>query len=321
MLLLHAIDRFEKEPLRLLAAGAVLGAIATPILSVAVLLAMGRGPNLPLGYATGAAPDPIARIVEQVVAGALVLLLVRALADEFDDALDGIVYGGAIGAGLGAAETFLFVAGGTGQLDPGTIAALLIAGLNQAFYGAVMGGIVGAVHRWESSPRRWIVIGLGVATAAFLSAFHDTLPSMLARLVDRPDGATGAATRLVDAVINVLALAAIAGAVAAAWRREARIVRVYLEPEIPGGLASQEDVDRLTSLRGRFGRQLRTLRSGGLRQLQAVRRLEAAQGELAFQKWRTHVRRGARPDGTGDALRERIRKLQADVATHSRAHR
>jgi RsiW-degrading membrane proteinase PrsW (M82 family) len=311
VLLLNAIDRFEKEPFRVLAASAVLGAIGTPLLSIAVLILLGRGPELPLGYATGGTPDPLARIVEQVIAGALLLLLVRGLGDEFDDTLDGIVYGGAIGAGLGAAETFLFVVGGTGQLGAGTIAGLLVAGLNQAFYGAVLGAIVGVAWRWEPR-RRWLVIALGVATAALLSALHDTLPSILSRLVQRPSEAIGAATRLIALLVNVLGIAALAVAVVASWRREARIVRIYLAPEVPSGIASPEDIDRLTAFRPRLGRQAATLRRQGLRGLRALRRLEAAQGELAFRNWH-ETRRRHRSDGTADELRKRIRDLRATL--------
>ncbi len=313
VLLLNAIDRFEKEPFKVLAASALLGAVGTPLLSIAALRLLGQGAVLPLGYASGGAPDPIARIVEQVVAASLLLALVHVLGDEFDDTLDGIVYGGAIGAGLGAAETFLFAAGGTDQLGTGTIAALLVAGLNQAFYGAVLGAIVGTVRRWDSNGRRWLVILLGVATAAFLSAFHDTLPSILGRLLDRPDAATGAATRLLALVINALGVATLAVAVAVAWRREARIVRTYLALEVPAGLASDEDIDRLTSLRARFGRQLAVLRAGGLGDLQAVRRLEAAQGELAFHNWRIAANRRPRSEDAGADLRNRVRDLRASI--------
>ena len=63
--------------------------------------------------------------------------------DEFDDVLDGVIYGAALGAGFGAAESFLYVLGGTSALEPATIAQLVIAGLNHAFYMAVFGAILG----------------------------------------------------------------------------------------------------------------------------------------------------------------------------------
>ncbi len=45
--------------------------------------------------------------------GVLLIVLVRFVRDEFDDVLDGVIYGAAIGAGFGAAESFLYVLGGT----------------------------------------------------------------------------------------------------------------------------------------------------------------------------------------------------------------
>jgi hypothetical protein len=318
VLALNAIDRFEKEPLKVLAAGVGLGAIGTPLLSVAVLALLGRGSQLPLGYATGGDPDPIARIVEQLIAGGLILTLVRGLGHEFDDTLDGIVYGGAVGAGLGAAETFLFIVGGTGQLELTTITLLLVAGLNQAFYGAVFGAIVGSVARWPSRPRAWVVVGLGMATAAFLSAFHDTLPAMLSRLVDRPDAGIGLLTRLIAFLVNVLGIAALGVAIGAAWRREARIVRDYLSPEVARGVCSEEEIARLTSFRARLARQLHLLRARRLEELQAIRRLEAAQGELAFHNWRTTVRRRPPSEAVGAELRDRIRVLRASLDQEGR---
>lgn len=159
----------------------------------------------------------------------------------------------------------------------------------------------------------WLSLVLGIATAALLSALHDTLPAILARVVGRSEPELGALTRIVAAGINALGLAAIAVAIWAAWRREARIVRTYLVPEVAGGTASDDEVARLTAMRARFGRQLGLLRRRRLAELQRVRRLEAAQGELAFHNWRTAVRRRPPPAESGEVLRARIRQLREEL--------
>lgn len=314
LVILNAIDRYEKEPWRLLLAGVVLGAIAVPAISMVTLAAIGRGFELPLGYAPGVDPDPVARIVEQVVLAALLLGLVHGIRGEFDDTLDGIVYGAAIGAGLGAAETFLYVVVGTGQLGSSTLALLLAAGLNQAFYGAVFGAIAGTVSHWTDRRRAWIVIALGVATAAFLSAVHDTLPAMLGRLVERPDAALGAATRLLAFGINLLGVALLGAVVVWAWGREARILRRYLAPEIAAGVSSSDELARLTSLRARLASQVGAVRRRRLNELRAIRQLHSTLGELAFHNYRTAVRTHRPPPATGEALRERVAALRAQLA-------
>jgi hypothetical protein len=290
----------------------MLGAIATPLLSMAVLAALGRDVDLPLGYASAALPDPIARIVEQVIAAALLLAVVRVLGHEFDDTIDGVLYGGAMGAGLGAAETFLFAVNGTSQLGAATVVLLLLAGLNQAFYGAVLGAIVGTVRHWPSVVRSGIVIALGVATVALLSALHDTLPAILSRVLDRPDGAIGAATRGIAFTINLLGIAGLAIAVVAASRRQARIVRRYLAPEAAMGVCTSDEIAQLASFRARSRRQLGALRRRRVGELLAIRRLEAAQGELAFHNWRTATRKRPPDPRVGDALRNRIKALHEE---------
>ena len=310
VLILNAIDRYEKEPWKLVIASLVLGAFAVPLVSMAILAVLGHGFALPLGYASGAEPDPVARIVEQVVAAAMLLALVRTVRHEFDDTLDGIVYGAALGAGLGAAETFLYVIGGTSQLQPSTLALLLASGLNQAFYGAVFGAIMGTVAHWRHRDRAWIVIGLGVATAAFLSAFHDTLPSMLSRVVERPDAATGFVTRSIAFLVNVLGIFLLGVIVVIAWRREARILGQYLAPEVKAGVLRPEEVAGLASFRARLARQAGELRRRQFRQMRAIRQLDAIQGELAFHNYRTAVRREPPSPEVGEDLRRRIRNLR-----------
>ena len=76
--------------------------------------------------------------------------------NEFDDVLDGVIYGAAIGAGFGAAESFLYVLGGTELLSSETIVRLVVAGLNHAFYMAVFGAILGWAQPLPTV-QRWIV--------------------------------------------------------------------------------------------------------------------------------------------------------------------
>lgn len=310
---LNAIDRYEKEPWTILLACVGLGAIVAPAVSVAILAIVGRPATLPPAFAPGLRADALTGVVEELVIGVLLVVLVRTVRNEFDDILDGVIYGAAVGAGFGAAESFLYALGGTHLLGAGTIASLVVAGLNHAFYAAVIGATIGWAQGM-AGPWRAYAIGLGIATAAWLHAFHDTLPLVLARVLDQPDAAAGTASRLVANAVNWLGLLAIAAIVAFAWRREARILRAELHDEVRDGVVSEADYATITSFGARLRRQAALLRGGGVGPVMRLRRRYAAEGELAFHKWHVTVRDSRAPDPSrGEALRAEIRTL-ADSA-------
>ena len=309
LLVLNAIDRYEKEPWTILLACLGLGAVAAPILAALVLVILGRPASLPPAFAPGLRPDPVVGIVEEIAKGVVLFVLVRSVRDEFDDVLDGVIYGAAVGAGFGAAESFLYALGGTELLSGETIALLVIAGLNHAFYTAIFGATLGYAQRLPSGQRA-IVVVLGLATAAFLHAFHDTLPAILARVLGQPDAALGLASRLLAEAVNWLGILTLALIVVLAWRREARILREELHEEVASGLVSAADYATITSFGGRLRRQARLLRAGGLGAVLRLRRLYAAEGELAFHKWRLGVRHRRPPAAErGTELRAEIRRL------------
>jgi len=306
---LNAIDRYEKEPWTILLACLGLGAVVAPLIVVGIFVLTGREPTLPPAFAPGLSPDAFTAIVETVTMGVLLIVLVRFVRDEFDDVLDGVIYGAAIGAGFGAAESFLYVLGGTDLLSSGTVVSLVVAGLNHAFYMAVFGAILGWAQPLPAA-RRWIVTILGLATVAWLNAFHDTLPLILSRVLGQPDAAVGAISRLLADVVNWLGLLTLAVVVVVAWRREARILRDQLQDEVTAGVVSEADYATITSFGGRLGREATLLRTSGLSGVMRLRRRYAAEGELAFHKWHLTVRtRRLPPAERGDALRAQIRSL------------
>ena len=92
---------------------------------------------------------------------------------EFDEAMDGIVYGAAASLGFAALENTLYV------LDGGFAIAIMRGVLSvpgHATYGAVMGYYVGRA-RFDRG-NRWRLVGLGLLSAVLLHGFYD-LPLML----------------------------------------------------------------------------------------------------------------------------------------------
>lgn len=306
---LNLIDRYEKEPWTILLACIGAGAVAAPVIVLIVFTALGRPSTLPPAFAPGLRPDAVTGIVEELVLGVLLIALVRYARDEFDDILDGVIYGAAIGAGFGAAESFLYAIGGTQLLSGGTVVTLVVGGLDHACYMAVFGAILGWVPRLPRT-QRFIATGLGLVTAAWLHALHDTLPAMMARILARPDAAAGLASRVLAEAVDWLGLITIVVVVVEAWRREARIIRRELRPEVDAGVVSPDDFATITSFRRQLARQARLVRTDGLGEVLRLRRRYAAEGELAFHKWHRVVRHRTPPaDERGDELRAEIRRL------------
>ncbi len=310
LFVLNLIDRYEKEPWTILIACLVAGAIVAPALSMGALVLLGRPAALPPAFAPGRSPDAVTAVVEAIAVGLVLVVITRSVREEFDDILDGVIYGAAVGAGFGAAESFLYALGGTGELSARTIAVLLIAGLNHAFYGAVIGAVLGWARDFGPA-QRWTATVLGIATAAWFQAFHDTLPLILARVLGKPEEAAGTVVRLLADAVNWLGILVIALIVVFAWRREARILRAELHEEVQTGIVSEADYATVTSFAGRLRRQGELLRTGGVAAVVRLRRRYAAEGELAFHKWHLRRRTAAnRPDpARGDALRDLIRSL------------
>ena len=311
LVVLNFIDRYEKEPWTILLACVGLGGIAAPLISMGVLLLFGRPPDVSPHLAPGpGGADPIVGIVEEVVKGLLLLGLVTVVRHEFDDVLDGVIYGAALGAGFGAAETFIYLLGGTGALQASTVAALVVSGLDHAFYTAVFGAILGYSGRIHRHGLAYLVIAYGLATAALLHSLHDALPVMLARLVDQPDAAAGFVTRTIAQLINVLGLITIAAAVFFALRREGHVLHEQLADEVQAGIVTEDDYRTIRSLRQRLARERDVYRESGLKELRRLRTIYALEGELAFHKWRLTHRRRRPPEERTEQLRERIRELR-----------
>lgn len=311
LVVLNWIDRYEKEPWTLLLAGVVLGGVVAPLLSMAVLGLSGRGFELTPSFAprpTGA--DPVVALVEELIKGGLLLGLIYYVRDEFDDVVDGIVYGAAIGAGFGAGETFLYAIGGV-SLPASTLFRLMVSGLDHALYTAVFGAVVGYARVLRSRNERWLVIGLGLATAVLLHTLHDAVPTILSRVVPSGFGSTSAATSIIAELIPLLGILTLLVTIMWALRREAGVLRTELLPEVQSGVISQQDYDTITSRRGQLTRTAQVYREHGMAGVRTVRRLYATEGELAFQKRRLVVRTRKRPMETStDELRGQIKGLR-----------
>src|SRR5947208_795520 len=105
------LDRNEKEPWRLVLAAAAWGAIVATSLVILgeslwqeiSVFTLVPGPGLETSTALSAG------LFEELAKGLAVLLLFLAMRDEFDDVVDGIVYGAAVGLGCNFMESIAYM--------------------------------------------------------------------------------------------------------------------------------------------------------------------------------------------------------------------
>jgi len=235
--ILYWLDRYEKEPLRLLGGVFVWGAVvaAGSAFLINTILGVGiyvfTGSNFASDLATGSVVAPL---VEETLKSAAVLIIFLAFHSEFDSVLDGIIYAGVTALGFAATEntfyiyTYGFQQHGWSGLVALTIIRVFIVAWQHPFYTAFF-GIGLALARLH---RNWLVRILapvsGLGLAMFTHAFHNTVAELL-------NGAAGVA---VGAFFDWTGWLFMFGVIVWATRREQQSLKKYLAAELRAGTIS-----------------------------------------------------------------------------------
>ena len=176
-LLVYALDLYEREPIPLLVAAFVWGAVAATTLSAignagwGIVVARVGGPEFASRW-TAALTAPF---VEEILKGVGVVLIVLIARDEVDDVMDGFVYGALCGLGFAVVEdVFYFIAvfgGDVGGVLEGFFVRVIASGLySHVLYTGLVGMAVGIVttDRHRSSRRARLRPAATLAGAAIL---------------------------------------------------------------------------------------------------------------------------------------------------------
>jgi RsiW-degrading membrane proteinase PrsW (M82 family) len=299
--IVYWLDRFEKEPRRLLVGAFLWGAlvatigaiIATTILQFGVELITNDAQLAELSGTTILAP-----LVEESLKGLAVVLIVLIFPHEFDTVLDGIVYAAIVALGFAATENVLYLYFGgyeEGGGYPGLITLfvlrVVLGGWGHAVYTAFI-GIGLAVARLN---RSWAVKIfaplLGWCVAVFLHGLHNTMATVAG--ASESLGALGA-TFLVDWTGWAAALGIVI------WEifRERRWMRDYLADEVALGTISPGQYQAACSLRAQL-----TARVGS----RAARRFYETCAELAHKKRQLATLGEERGNGA------RVERLRAEL--------
>ena len=302
LILIWFLDRFEKDPVWLLALVFLWGAVPAIIISLVFEMIVG----MPLPYLLDAwtadvfMSSIVAPIVEESAKAIALLFVFFALRHHLDDILDGIIYGALVGVGFAWVEDifYLFGAGAEGGVEAMGFVFVLrvfVFGLNHAFFTALTGlgfGIAKVVRScWLGGLAVLFFFGAAVG-AHFL---HNALVSV-----------GGEAGVLVSFLVHWGGVLGLLLVVIVVWFTEWHWIKKELRAEVVSGTIGERDYRQVSKWFGRVGWELRFLVAFDLGGYLHVRRMYNRLVKLAFMK-RSYARRPKESTERRIAeLRERI---------------
>jgi len=277
LILVWLVDRFEREPLGYVVLAAAWGTVPAVLLSCLLEF----GVQLPLAALTGGdgkTLEPIMTVaiaptIEEAVKALALFGLILFRRREFDDVMDGLVYGAAVGIGFSFAEDLVYFTSALGQ--EGLAAGLLTFSLrnlgfalNHSSFTALTGigfGLARQYHRSAVALVGWPAAGLLAAVGLHTShnaLAHFELPGLLGALY-----------------LHLMAGVILSVLVFVLWGLEQRWIVRQLGQEVAEGAIPPEALEALPFLHRPGGvtpRRARELR-GALQQL-AFHRRQAEEG-------------------------------------------
>lgn len=301
------LDRYEREPVKLLVATFLWGAAPAVIASIFLeILTSAPLDTAPEEVAKLVSASFIAPPVEEFFKAMALFSLYLLYRQEFDGVLDGIIYGSIVGFGFAMTENVLYFvnawrAGGASQWGSLVLARSVVFGLNHAMFTSFTGIGLGVARMQKSRGTRLVVVFIGYALAVAVHMFHNFFVSagnacLLSLLADW-------AGVLVLLVLVVLA-----------WRRERTYMREQLAEEVDLGILTPLQLDTFVSHRRRIKKQWSLLGISQRQQARVWRELAQVATELAFKKHQRAVMGEERQNGELVArLRRRILTLRQQL--------
>lgn len=318
------IDRNEKEPWRMVLVAAGWGAIVAVNLVIWANTLLGElagrllvpGPGLDAATAFGAG------FFEEIAKGLAVLFLFLVMRSEFDDVVDGIVYGAAVGLGFNYMESILYMSHSYALFsDQGPGLAVGVAGFQwyhrqvlalffgHATYTGLVGAGIGVARQLPGRGAKLVAIACGWLIAIAAHFAWDAWTAFF------PVG-TGAAA-LLAVHLRVLLMSGPFTAVlllllAMGLDLEGRALSRQLEAEAregTGAVAAGE-VPVLVNPWRRLAARTRVFGRYGFGAYRRLAQLQQAQLNLAMERWHRERQEIDDPLDAEQRLRERIAVLR-----------
>lgn len=326
LLVVRRMDRNEKEPWRLVLVAAAWGAIVATSLVIwgESLWESWADRTLVPGPGLDASTAFSAGVLEEVAKGTAVLLLFLVMRNDFDDVVDGIVYGAAVGLGFNFMETLSYMTNiyalyspeGVGWLGAGVQwydRQVLGLFFGHATYTAFIGAGIG-IARQLSNTRQKLLAILGGFVIAIAGHFSWDAWVALFPIQNSPFG-------LVEIHLRTLIMtgpfvAAIIALLIFGIRYEAQglVDQFRKEAAASTGTIFPEEVPILSSPWHRLRERLRALNRGGMRAYLRLARLQSAQLDLAMERWHRERQEIDSPMEAEDELRRRVLALRRKTA-------
>lgn len=287
VMLLLWIDRYESEPLWMLATSFFWGAI----IAVFIALILNSGVQIfatvathseEVGNTVGAVVS--APIVEESAKALILVILFFWKKDEFDGIVDGIVYAGMAGLGFAMTENILYY-GRAMQEGPDFLKAVLVlrgmaAPFSHPLFTSMTGIGLGWARQSQNTLTKITVPFLGFGLAVVMHAAWNG------------SAAFGGGVGFLVTYFMVMGPALVVTLMVIHFqlKREGRIVQHFLYPDYQKGLFDQHEFEKLCTVRGRMGLSWRALRSHGVSGWRVRMRCNQMASELAFH--RSRVSRG-----------------------------
>lgn len=317
------LDRNEKEPWRLVLVAVAWGGVvatalviwANTIVDQVATRTLVPGPGLDSVTAYGAG------FFEEIAKGLAVLLLFLVMRDEFDDIVDGIVYGAAVGLGFNFMESILYMGHVYAIFAPegiGGVAAGFqwyarqVLGLffGHATYTALAGAGIGVARQLRGPGRQVLAIASGwlIAIAAhfawdaWLQFFPlGSGPSVLLTIHFR--------TLLMDGPFTAVVLVLLAMGLEIEGRALGR--QLAAEAALGTGAVTPGEVAILSTPWRRMLVRWAVFARYGFGAYRRLRDLQEAQLNLAMERWHRERKEIDSPLEAEDALRQRILALRS----------
>src|SRR5258706_1312631 len=250
VMLLLWIDRYESEPLWMLATAFFWGALVAVFIafifntSIEIMAAVATH-NQQIGETVGAVIS--APIVEESAKALILVILFLWKSDEFDGIIDGIVYAGMVGLGFAMTEKVLYYGR---ALQHGTDAlrfVFILRGMAAPFSHPLFTSMTGIGLGWSRQSNN-----------GFIKVVAPVLGFMLAVLMHATwngSATYGGEYGFFAVYFGIMGPALIVTLMVIFFslRREGRIVRQFLYSDYQKGFFEQKEYEQLCSIRGRMG--------------------------------------------------------------------
>ncbi len=280
------IDRYEAEPLWMLATAFFWGALAATFF--AFLLNTGSAgivtilTNAKAGEAFAAVIS--APIVEETGKALILFIFFFWKKDEFDGVIDGIVYASLAALGFAMTENILYYGraalGGGGALTLTLIIRGFFAPFSHPLFTSMTGIGLGLARQSTNIAVKILTPIVGLMMAIFMHSIWNGSAVF----------GGGGVFFLTYIIVMIPAFIIMLVVIGFALRREGQVVREYLVIDLDRGFLTQEEYKELGSILGRMGSSYNAFSRSGMKGWRARRRFNQLASELAFH--RSRVARG-----------------------------